>query len=318
MRILTQQVNPSDIINRRVDIVFFSCSKNSVMNGDPDNEGRQRIDPVTGKALTTPVSIKSWIRSMAKLEGKAVYIDRGGLPLATILNEVSSLVEETAPAPELAADAEPAKGKGKGKAKPKKVAKDNKAEIVDVLSSRYIDIRWFGGALTAPVNEQITGPIQFTFGESIDQVSAMDFTITRGCVTKEEDEAKERTMGTMPSMAFALFRQSIHVNPFCARRVKATWNDLDDMLYYLINSYDQFKSTIRSNNNFVKMVVFVHPDENGKEACSKLLQRVVVSPVFSGTRESGSLPTSLDDYDISVKEDGLKEKGFDVQVVTPM
>jgi CRISPR-associated protein Csd2 len=307
MKILNGQFNPTDIIGRRIDIVLFTFSINSVMNGDPDNQGNQRVDPVTGNAITTPVSTKAWIRSMAKRSGKDLYIDREGPPLAEILNAVAGEHSTSD------SDSDP---DSKKVGKKKKASKGEKVDIVATLATKYWDIRLFGGALTAPVNEQITGPVQMTFGTSLDPISATEYSITRGVVTKEEDREKERTMGKLPSVPFAMYRSNIHVNPFCARRVRATYQDLDEMLDYLIGSFDAFRSTIRSNNHFYKMYIFVHPDENGKESSYKLTNRVktsrVRSPDWDGEEQP---PTSLNDYEFEVDEEGLAAKGITLSVI---
>jgi CRISPR-associated protein Csd2 len=289
--------NSSEPLDRKIDIVVYTMSKYSVMNGDPDNNGNQRIDPATGQALQSPGSTKCWIRSYGIRMGDEMYIQRDGAPLAGILNEFAGTT-----------------GEGSGTGSKKKVLKADKGDVVTLLAKKYKDIRWFGAALTAPVNKQITGPIQVTFGESVDKVEPMELTITRGVVTREADAEKERTMGKLPSMTFGLFRSHIHVNPFCARTVGTTWGDLDDMLHYLIQSFDAFRSTIRSNNHFVKMVIFTHPDENGKEASWKLLDRVQYVRPSSGA-PSDALPTSLNDYEFSINDTGLTAKGITVEII---
>jgi len=68
------------------------------------------------------------------------------------------------------------------------------------MCSNYFDIRTFGAVLSTGKNAgQVRGPIQFTFGRSIDPVVALEHSITRMAVATEEEAEKQggdnRTMG---------------------------------------------------------------------------------------------------------------------------
>jgi len=302
-----KQFDREKVIDRRHDVVFIDYSKLSNGNGDPDNDNMQRVDPSTGNGIKTPMCFKSWVRATAQLHGREVYIARGGLPLSTKMKEACG---------DLYSDTKGAKGKGaKGdkESDPKMSSRDVKEAAVKMMT-KYIDVCWFGGALTNPINEQVTGPIQVCFGETAERVEIMNLSITRGAVSKEEDIDKERTMGKIPVISFGLFRTNIHVNPFCASRLGTTYGDLTDFFDYARESYDLFRSTTRPNNHFHKMIVFRHPDANGKESAASLMRRVKVTRKNQTGKELPP-PSSVDDYDITIDTSGLSEKGIEIEIV---
>jgi CRISPR-associated protein Csd2 len=301
-----EQFDSSKVIDRRYDVVFIDYSKLSNGNGDPDNDNMQRVDPATGNGIKTPGCFKSWGRATAQLHGEEVYIARGGLPLSTKMKEACG---------DLYSDTKGAKGKGsKGDKDSDKMSSREVKEAAVKMMAKYIDVRWFGGALTKPINEQVTGPIQVCFGETVEPVEIMNLSITRGAVSKEEDIDKERTMGKIPVISFGLFRTNIHVNPFCAARVGTTYGDLAKFFQYSIESFDLFRSTTRSNNHFHKMIIFRHPDANGKESAASLMRRVKITRKNPNGRELPP-PSSADDYNITIETAGLSEKGIEFEVV---
>ena len=305
-----KQFESEKVIDRRHDVVVIDYSKLSNGNGDPDNDNMQRVDPTTRNGIKTPMCFKSWVRATAQIHGEEIYIARGGLPLSTKMKEACG---------DLFSDTNGNGGKGaakSGKAKDpeKKMSTRETKETAVKMMAKYLDVRWFGGALTKPINEQVTGPIQVCFGETAEPVEIMNLSITRGAVSKEEDIDKERTMGKIPVISFGLFRTNIHVNPFCAARLGTTYGDLVKFFDYSQEAYDQFRSTTRPNNHFHKMIVFRHPDANGKESAASLMRRVKITRKNPTGKELPP-PSSVDDYDITIDTVGLAEKGIEFEVV---
>src|SRR5690606_36159201 len=112
--------------------------------------------------------------------------------------------------------------------------KDKRAEAaMKWLCREYFDIRAFGAVLSTgeevmkgSAHGQVRGPVQFTFGRSLDPVLSLEMSITRCAVTKEEDAAKERTMGNKHIIPYALYSARAFVSPIFAER---TGFDDDDL-----------------------------------------------------------------------------------------
>ncbi len=93
------------------------------------------------------------------------------------------------------------------------------------LCRKFYDVRAFGGVLSTGEDVlkgsaygQVRGPVQFTFGMSLDPIPNQEITVTRCAVTKEEDAAKERTMGNKHIVSYALYRAKAFVSPMFADR----------------------------------------------------------------------------------------------------
>ena len=106
------------------------------------------------------------------------------------------------------------------------------------MCDNFFDVRTFGAVMTTGVNAgQVRGPMQFTFGRSIDPIVPIDLSITRIAITKPEDtqvvgadgeegEGKRTEMGRKPFVPYGLYRMQIFYNPFFARRTGFDTNDI--------------------------------------------------------------------------------------------
>jgi CRISPR-associated protein Csd2 len=95
----------------------------------------------------------------------------------------------------------------------------------------------------------LRGPIQFSWGVSVDPVVATRAAITRVAVATIKEEEKQgganRTMGSAQYVPYGLYRFHFYVNPADARRTGCTEADYDLFLDKLMHMFDYDRSSAR-------------------------------------------------------------------------
>jgi len=278
-------------ITNRYDLVYFFDCKNGNPNGDPDNGNMPRIEVESQKGLVTDVSLKRKIRNYvaAKTGGaapNAIYMQEGA-----VLNEQHQRAYDGT-------------GLKSEKKKLPKAASDAR-KIVRWMCDQFFDIRAFGAVMTTEVNSgQVRGPVQFTFGESVDAIVPQEISITRSSVTNIKDADKERTMGRKYIVPYALYRSHCFISANLAGdETKGTGFSEDD-LNLLIESlrmmFDLDRSAARGEMSARKLIGFKHESQFGNEAATRLFERVQVKP-----KEGVKLPRSWSDYELTIDREGL-------------
>ena len=180
------------------------------------------------------------------------------------------------------------------------------------LCSEFYDIRAFGGVLSTGQDVlkgsafgQVRGPIQFTFGKSLDPITPLDISITRCAVTKPEDEKKERTMGNKHIVPYALYAAKVYVSPVFAERTHFTDDDLDLFFEALQHMFTHDQSAARAEMTIRGIYDFEHvgtqdpnnAEQNKHEArlgcyhAHKLFEGIKVD-----LKPGKTYPESFDDY----------------------
>ncbi|GAB2872958.1 type I-C CRISPR-associated protein Cas7/Csd2 [Streptomyces mayteni] len=258
------------------DFVFFLDARDSNPNGDPDNGGAPRIDPVSGQGLITDVAIKRKIRNTIPLltadrpEGKHhIYVEAG-----TALNtqhERAWATEACGP-----------------KATPEQAR--------NWMCQTFYDIRMFGAVMSTGEKKKrigrVQGPVQITFSRSLDPVTTLDLGITRVTPTKAEDlqafrsgepgKGKETEMGTKSVLAYGLFRGEGHFSAPLATGKNGTGvtaEDLDLFWRALTHMLEHDRSSARGDVNLRGLYVFTHDDAFGRAPARELLDLVTIKPL---------------------------------------
>ena len=201
-------------IAHRHDILILFEVTNGNPNGDPDSGNQPRVDALSQRGLVSDVCLKRKVRNYVELfppasNGKhhKILIRQGA-----VLNREQEKAVEATKDPEAA---EKEKGKAKGKSDG-----DHARRVKDWLCREFFDVRSFGAVISTgsevmkgSAYGQIRGPVQFSFGQSFDPISPQEITITRCAVTKEEDVAKERTMGQKYIVPYGLYAARCYVSP---------------------------------------------------------------------------------------------------------
>ena len=235
--------NQQNIVSNRYDFILLLDVKDGNPNGDPDGGNLPRVDPETGKGLVTDVCIKRKVRNYVQTQPNQNIFVREN----SILNDaIDKAVKE-------------ATGKD---AKTKNTDDRNKARTL--MCQRFYDVRTFGAVLSTGNNAgQVRGPIQLTFGRSIDPIFPHEHSITRMAATnskeqKENEEADDnggnRTMGCKATIPYGLYRMYGFVTPHFAEDTGFTEADLELFWEALQHMFDIDHSAARGLMSLQKVI----------------------------------------------------------------
>ena len=185
------------------------------------------------------------------------------------------------------------------------------------LCKTFYDVRTFGGVLSTgddvlkgSAYGQVRGPVQFTLGMSLDPITTQEITLTRCAVTKEEDAAKERTMGHKHIVPYGLYVAKAFVSPLFAD--KTGFDDGDLRLFFdaLTHLFSNDQSAARAEMAVRAVFAFEHigtqptanAGQNRREqqlGCAhshKLFESVIIKKKDIAT----TFPTGFGDYSLSL------------------
>jgi CRISPR-associated protein Csd2 len=308
----------SEPIKNRYDFVFFFDVRDGNPNGDPDQVNLPRADPEDQHGLVTDVCIKRKVRNYVQLKHDLkgpydIFIRQRGI------NEKDSYLNAII-------------GNTPGNA-----ASEKRKNLCD----DYWDIRTFGAVLSTGEKESgenageeneepgkgkkerkekirgagtVRGPVQFTFARSEDRIYQAEHSITRCCVTTEnernEQAKKDRefasTFGRKATVPYALYRMHGFISAMDAqKRTGFCENDLKLLWESLINAFEHDRAAARGEMNPRKLVIFRHESHLGNELSGRLFDRVRVT-------KNADLPRTISDYKIIVDKSNLP-KGIEIQ-----
>ncbi|MEM3484070.1 MAG: type I-C CRISPR-associated protein Cas7/Csd2 [Candidatus Methanomethyliaceae archaeon] len=284
---------------RRHDFVllFDVCDGNP--NGDPDAGNLPRVDPETMHGIVTDVCLKRKVRDYVQATKNdepryRIYVQRKGIALNTLHEEAY-----------------------KHQGMEDKTRKPSRSDIEDArkyMCESFYDIRMFGAVMTTGVNcGQVRGPVQLTFGRSVDPIAPIDLSITRVAITRPEDaarvnaetgeegEGKVTEMGRKPFVPYGLYIAKGFFTPAFAEDTGVTSDDLALFWDALQNMWELDRSASRGMMACKGLYVFTHDNKLGCAHAHELFSRIRVN------RKPGvQVPRSFGDYEISV-EDALPQ-----------
>jgi CRISPR-associated protein Csd2 len=290
----------NNILTNRHDFLLLFEVTNGNPNGDPDAGNMPRLEPNTNKGIVSDVCLKRKVRNYVaefapqrggeESNGFNILIQQG----AVLNNEI---------------------GKGINAARADNKNKEDIARAaMQWLCREFYDVRTFGGVLSTGEDVmkgsafgQVRGPVQFTFGQSFHEIAPLEITITRCAVTKEEDKAKERTMGNKHIVPYALYAAKGYVSPAFAERTGFTNQDLDLLFEALLYMFEHDRSAARGEMVVRGLYDFEHvgtqhennAEQNRREArlgCAhahKLFEGISVS-----LKDGKEFPESFADYEV--------------------
>lgn len=260
-------------LDRRYDFVLLFDVKDGNPNGDPDAGNLPRLDAETGHGIVTDVSLKRKVRNFVGL------VKNDQPPFEIYVKEKAVLNREHDRA---------YFGTDNGKlsaAEKKKGGKGGKAadSARDWMCRNFYDVRAFGAVMTTDINAgQVRGPLQMTFGRSVEPIVALEHAITRMAVTNERDVDKERTMGRKFTVPYALYRSHGFVSSFLAKQTGFGLDDLELFWQALSQMFEHDRSAARGEMSTRGLYVFEHSTELGNAPAHSLFDRLVVSPGAQG------------------------------------
>ncbi len=201
------------------------------------------------------------------------------------------------------------------------------------LCRKFYDVRTFGGVLstgekgavlTGSAYGQVRGPVQFTFGMSLDPIATQEITLTRCAVTKEEDAAKERTMGNKHIVPYGLYCAKVYISPMFAERTGFDDEDLKLFFDALQHLFRDDSSAARAEMCVRAVYDFEHvgtqqagknetqnrrEQQLGCEHAHRLFEKVT----FTRKPDGRTFPAAFSDYELKddwrEKEPELLKKG---------
>lgn len=170
------------------------------------------------------------------------------------------------------------------------------------MCKNFYDIRTFGAVLSlksAPNCGQVRGPIQLTFGRSIDPVVALEHSITRMAVATEAEAEKQggdnRTMGRKFTIPYGLYSTHGFISSHLA--AQTGFNDEDLKLFWdaLKSMFDHDHSAARGMMSTRKLIVFKHNTALGNVPAHQLFDTINIE------RKDQTKPArAFSDYSVSI------------------
>jgi len=289
-------------IAHRYDFVLLFDVKDGNPNGDPDAGNMPRLDAETGHGLVTDVSLKRKVRNYVDMSqrdaagkpapGYDIYVRERGV-LERIHRDAYRQVGAEA---ELAEDEEArSKKKRKGSA-------DSVDKARAWICRNFFDVRTFGAVMSTGVNcGQVRGPVQLTFGRSVDPVVASEHSITRMAVATEAEAEKQdgdnRTMGRKHTVPYGLYRAHGFISAFLARQTGFSPYDLGLFFKALEDMFEHDRSAARGQMATRGLYVFEHASELGNAHAHGLFDRVAVR-----RKEDTGVARDFGDYEVAIDE----------------
>lgn len=276
----------NDSIKNRYDFVLVFDVKDGNPNGDPDAGNLPRIDPETGHGLVTDVCLKRKVRNYLQIVKK---LER---PYDIFIKEkavLNKLIDE-------AHEQEEVQKKEKGE----------KTEAArEWMCNKYYDIRAFGAVMSTGKNAgQVRGPVQLTFGRSVEPVVTLEHSITRMAVATEAEAEKQqgnnRTMGRKNTVPYGVYVAHGFVSAHLAAQTGFGEDDLNLLWETLCNMFENDRSAARGLMSTQKLVIFKHDSALGNAPAHSLFKRVNL------TRKDDSKPArDFSDYGLKIDENNL-------------
>lgn len=314
-------------IQNRYEFIYYVACTNCNPNGDPDMGNMPRIDPQTMQGFITDAATKRRIRNYVEL----AHRDEPGMNI--IIQQATNINRHIA-------EAKRAAGVEGSKAKDAVYAARRKA------CELFYDVRTFGAVMsTGPNAGQVRGPVQITYGKSLDAVLPLDISITRMAVAdkvkddatvedylaweKDQPEDKLRTMGRKQMIPFGLYEVRGFVSANLAQETGFDDEDLDVLFEAILNMYEHDHSASKGEMAVVSpLIIFKHVGTDTDAAQRVRQARLGCAPAHKlfdlvrvTKKNSVAYPRSYRDYDAVVALDkvpGGVQIGFKSSAFAPV
>lgn len=257
-------------MHNRYDFVYLFDVKDGNPNGDPDAGNLPRVDAESGNGLVTDVALKRKVRNFVGLAygeqpPHEIYVKE-----KAVLNKQHERAYEA-----LGLDASGKEGKRKGSG-------DQVEQARQWMCKNFYDVRTFGAVMSTGTNcGQVRGPVQLTFGRSIDPVISSEHAITRMAVTTEKEaEAQQgdnRTMGRKFTVPYGLYRTHGFISAPLAEQTGFSDDDLELLWKSLEQMFEHDHSAARGQMSARGLLLFKHDDRLGNAPANSLFDRVTVT-----------------------------------------
>lgn len=278
----------SEILKNRYDFVLLFDVADGNPNGDPDAGNLPRVDAETGMGLVTDVCLKRKVRNYVQI------VKNSEKPFDIFIKEKSILNNTIKEAHEQ----EGVKNKEKG---------EKTESARKWMCKNFYDVRTFGAVMSTGENAgQVRGPIQLTFGRSVDPVVALEHSITRMAVATEAEAEKQggdnRTMGRKFTIPYGVYRAHGFVSAHLAAQTGFNGDDLQLFWDALKGMFEHDRSAARGQMSTRKLIVFKHSTALGNAPAHELFDLIKVDKI-----DASQPARKFSDYSISVEKAKLPE-----------
>jgi CRISPR-associated protein Csd2 len=299
-------------LKNRYDFVLLFDVKDGNPNGDPDAGNLPRADAETGLGLVTDVCLKRKVRNyvgIVKCENPPYEIF---VKEKAVLNkQIERAYEESDAVKDGLAAWELWKKDKKKNPKPPRHYEDL---AQDWMCQNFYDIRTFGAVMSTGDDKdsesgesklrmragQVRGPVQLTFGRSVNRIAQLEYSITRMAVTNEKDLEKERTMGRKFTVPYGLYVAHGFISAHLAAQTGFSEEDLALLWESLTNMFEHDRSAARGEMATRGLYVFKHEGELGNAPAHALFKRILTK-----CKEGVDVPRDFEDYTVEVDRDNL-------------
>lgn len=290
-------------LDHRHDFVLLFDVKDGNPNGDPDAGNLPRLDAETGNGLVTDVCLKRKVRNYVDISkvqpdgspqtGFDIYVREKAVLERTHRTAYKAIGAES--------DLEDTGKKGR------KGSADSVDKARRWMCQNFYDVRTFGAVMSTGVNcGQVRGPVQMTFGRSVDPIVALEHSITRMAVATEAEAQKQggdnRTMGRKFTVPYGLYVAHGFVSAPLATQTGFSKDDLELLWEALTNMFEHDRSAARGEMSIRGLYAFEHGSKLGNAPAHQLFARI--RPQL---RNDVTSPRSFDDYQVEIDESGLPE-----------
>jgi len=294
---------------KRHDFLLLFDVTDGNPNGDPDAGNLPRVDPETMEGLVTDVCIKRKVRDFVNLskQGKGgfeIYVQHRGI--LNKQNERAYLHFDKEGDIELPEDEKKRKAFLKN---PDGTTQENARQW---MCTTFYDIRMFGAVMTTGVNcGQVRGPVQFTFGRSLDPVVPTDVAITRVALTNPEDikggmaddeTARSGQIGRKSIVPYGLYLTKGFYSPHLGQDTGTTTEDLALFWDALQRMWEVDRSASRGFMAFRGLYIFTHENSLGNAPAHKLFERLTI-----GRLNGEQVPRKFTDYQVQIDNQELPD-----------
>lgn len=295
-------------VKNRYDFVFIFDVKDGNPNGDPDAGNLPRIDAETGCGLVTDVCLKRKVRNYALLKGQDIFVKEKAVLNRLIDSAYQGIGIDLEKPPADAKDGKKRNETGVGQGQEVERARDQ-------MCKTFYDIRTFGAVMSTGANAgQVRGPVQMTFGRSVERIVSLEHSITRMAVATEEEAEKQsgdnRTMGRKNTVPYGLYVAYGFVSSHLAEQTKFSEEDLKLLWHALCgrssaseslqdSMFEHDRSAARGLMATQGLKVFRHASALGNHPAHRLFELVKIER--RGSEEERKKPArAFADYEVSI------------------
>lgn len=192
-------------------------------------------------------------------------------------------------------------------AKPRRPTAEETNRGREKMCQKFYDVRTFGAVMalkSAPNCGQVRGPVQMTFGRSVDPVVTLEHSITRMAVATEAESEKQRgdnrTMGRKNTIPYGVYVTHGFISAHLAEQTGFSKEDLDLFWNAVCNMFEHDRSAARGLMSTQKVIIFEHESPLGNAPAHALFDRIKIE------RRDPSRPArAFSDYQVQLDRGGM-------------